>query len=410
MSSAALTLTRKYTLYETLFLRILNKLPIGQLELEMPDGNKLYFGQGGHPVRANIHIVNPSFFSKCALYGDIGFAEAYIDGDWQTSSITDVIAWFILNINHNPMLTGAGLKRYASNLFRFVNKLYHSTRKNTIDGSKRNISEHYDLGNDFYRLFLDKTMTYSSAIFQTPDQSLEDAQFEKYDRLCRYLQLKESDHVLEIGSGWGGFALHAARNYRCRVTTVTISEQQYNYAKALIEKEGLTSSITIQLQDYRKLEGLYDKIVSIEMLEAVGHEYLPSYFKKVDALLKPGGNIALQVITSRDKHYEKFRKDVDFIQKHIFPGSQTPSLSAIQQAVMKTSSLNLFDVKDIGLDYARTLRLWCDAFNLHLTEIKKLGMNEKFIRKWNYYLQYCEAAFAVRHITVLQLVYHKPNY
>lgn len=410
MSSAALTLSRKYTLYETLFLRILNKLPIGHLELEMPDGDKLYFGQGGHSVRAKIQIVNQSFFSKCALYGDIGFAEAYIDGDWQTNSIADVIAWFILNINHNPMLTGSGLKRYASNLFRFVNKLYHNTRKNTIDGSKRNISEHYDLGNDFYRLFLDKTMTYSSAIFQTPDQSLEDAQFEKYDRLCRYLRLKENDHVLEIGSGWGGFALHAARNYGCRVTTVTISEQQFTYAKALFEKENLSAKIDIHLQDYRTLEGSYDKIVSIEMLEAVGHEYLPSYFKKVNTLLKAGGSIALQVITSRDKHYEKFRKDVDFIQKHIFPGSQTPSLSAIQQAVMKTSTLNLVDVKDIGLHYAKTLRLWYDAFNQHLHEIKKLRMDDRFIRKWNYYLQYCEAAFAVQHITVLQLVYHKPGY
>lgn len=410
MSSVVLTATRKYTFYETLFLRILNKLPIGYLELEMPDGHKLYFGNGGHSVRANIRVLKQSFFTKCARYGDIGFAEAYIDGDWHTSNITDVIAWFILNINHNPMLTGPGLKRYASNLFRFVNKLYHNTRKNTIVGSKRNIAEHYDLGNDFYKLFLDKTMTYSSAIFETPEKSLEEAQFEKYDRLCRKLELRKDDRILEIGSGWGGFALHAAKYYGCRVTTVTISEQQFIYAKALFEKECLTEKVEIRMQDYRTLEGSYDKIVSIEMLEAVGHRYLPVYFAKVNGLLKPGGSIALQVITSRDKHYEKFRKDVDFIQKHIFPGSQTPSLFAIQQAVMKASNLNLFDVKDIGLDYAKTLRLWSVAFNQQLKEVKNLGMDDRFIRKWNYYLQYCEAAFSVQHISVLQLVYNKPYF
>lgn len=410
MSSVALTVTRKFSFYETLFLKIVNKLPIGHLELEMPDGEKLYFGNGGHPVRATIRIANPAFFTKCALYGDIGFAESYIDGDWHTNSVADVIAWFILNINHNPMLTGSGFKRYASNLFRFVNKLYHNTRKNTIEGSRKNIAAHYDLGNDFYKLFLDRTMTYSSAIFETPEQSLEDAQFEKYDRLCRNLNLKKGDHILEIGSGWGGFALHAAKKYGCRVTTVTISEQQFQYAKARFEKEGLTHRIAIKMQDYRTLDGQYDAIASIEMLEAVGHDYLPVYFGVIHKLLKPGGRLALQVITSRDKHYEKFRKDVDFIQKHIFPGSQTPSLSAIQHAVTKASNLNLFDVKDIGLHYTKTLRVWYDSFNHQLNEIKKLGMDDRFIRKWNYYFQYCEAAFAVQHITVVQLIYDRPAY
>lgn len=408
MSSTTLTLDRKFSLYETLLFNVFNKLPLGSLQLELPDGHTLYFGNGNE-VKARIRVSNNDFFTKSVLYGDIGFAESYLDKDWHTDNIYNIIHWFIINLNHNPVLTGKGIRKYALNLFRVVNNAYHTTRKNTIRGSKKNIAEHYDLGNDFYKLFLDKTMTYSSAIFKTPDQSLEDAQTEKYDRLCRQINLNANDHVLEIGSGWGGFAVHAARNYGCRVTTVTISEEQFKYACERFEREDLTDKIDIRLQDYRTLEGSFDKIVSIEMLEAVGHDYLPVYFKKVDELLKPQGSIALQVITSQDKRYEEFRNDVDFIMKHIFPGSQTPSITAIQQAINKVSDLNLHDAKDIGLHYATTLRIWFDAFNLKLEEVKKLGMNDKFIRKWNYYLQYCEAAFRLRHVTVMQLVYTRPG-
>jgi cyclopropane-fatty-acyl-phospholipid synthase len=332
-----------------------------------------------------------------------------MDGDWHTDNIGDIIKWFIINLNYNPILTGKGIRKYAINFMRLANNLYHSTRKNTIEGSRKNISEHYDLGNDFYKLFLDKTMTYSSAIFNSPDQSLEDAQREKYDRLCRQINLKSDDHLLEIGSGWGGFALHAAKNYGCKVTTITISEEQFKFAKARFEREGLQDKIDIRMQDYRTLEGTFDKVVSIEMLEAVGHEYLPVYFKKVDELLKPNGTIALQVITSGEKRYGEFRKDVDFIQKHIFPGSQTPSIGAIQDAINKVSDLNLFNAKDIGLHYAKTLRLWSDSFNQHLDEVKKQGMDDRFIRKWNYYLHYCETAFKLRHVTVMQLVFTRPN-
>jgi cyclopropane-fatty-acyl-phospholipid synthase len=406
MTSNALTLYRKHSFYETMIIRLFSGMPKGRLHVQWHDGNELIFGNG-HEVKADIRITNPVFFTKCVLYGDIGFAESYMDGDWHTSGIANVISWFIINLDDNPALTGKGLRKYAANLFRVANKWYHSGRKNTIEGSRQNISEHYDLGNDFYRLFLDKTMTYSSAIFKSKDQTLEEAQFEKYDRLCRLLAIRSEDHVLEIGSGWGGFAVHAAKHYGCRVTTVTISQEQFKYAKERFEKEGLSDRIKICLNDYRHIEGSFDKIVSIEMLEAVGHEYMPAYFEKCNSLLRPGGNLALQVITSRDKRYKEFRKDVDFIQKHIFPGSQTPSLSAIQEAVNKVSEMNLYDLKDIGLDYARTLRLWFDSFNHQLAEVKKLGMDDRFIRKWNYYLQYCEAAFALKHITVLQLVYAK---
>lgn len=408
MPSSALTLSRKFSLNETLLFNVFNKLPLGSLKLELPDGHTMYFG-GGNEVKANIRVSNSNFFTKSVLYGDVGFAESYLDGDWHTDSIYNIIHWFIINLDYNPALSGKGVKKYALNLLRVVNNLYHSARKNTIAGSKRNIVEHYDLGNDFYKLFLDKTMTYSSAIFSSPDQSLEEAQSEKYDRLCRQIKLASSDHVLEIGSGWGGFAVHAARNYGCRVTTITISEEQFRYAKARFEREGLDDKITILCQDYRKLEGSFDKVVSIEMLEAVGHEFLPVYFGKLDSLLKPNGSVALQVITSQDKRYEEFRNDVDFIMKHIFPGSQTPSITALQNAVTKVSDLVLHDAKDIGQHYAKTLRMWFDSFNHSVDEVKKLGMNDKFIRKWNYYLQYCEAAFRLRHVTVMQLIYSRPG-
>jgi cyclopropane-fatty-acyl-phospholipid synthase len=408
MTSSVLTLQPGFSVYETLIVKLFNQLPNGSLSIQCPDGRELLFGNG-HEVKAGIRVTNNDFFMKCVLYGDIGFAESYMDGDWHTSSIADIVKWFIINLEHNAWMSGRGLKRFTGNFMRFANKLYHAARKNTVQGSRKNITEHYDLGNDFYSLFLDRTMTYSSGIFTSPDSTLEEAQFEKYDRLCRCLKINATDHVLEIGSGWGGFAVHAAKHYGCKITTVTISEEQYKYAKARFERERLSDRIEIRIQDYRLIEGKFDKIVSIEMLEAVGHEYLPVYFEKCNSLLKQDGAIALQVITSRDKRYAEFRKDVDFIQKHIFPGSQTPSLSAIQNAVTKVSGMTLFDLKDIGLDYARTLKLWYEAFNDKLEEVKQLGMDERFIRKWNYYLQYCEAAFELRHVSVVQLVYAQPK-
>lgn len=407
MSSTTITLQRKFSIYEGIMIRIFDKMPFGRLQLELPDGRKYFFGNG-EGQRSNIRVNNNIFFSKCALYGDIGIAESYMAGDWNTDSIADLVKWFILNIDHVDALTGKGLKKYFGNALRFGNKMFHLTRKNTIEGSRRNISEHYDLGNDFYSLFLDDTMTYSSAIYRTKDARLVDAQYEKYDRLCRNLSLKSTDHLLEIGSGWGGMAIHAAKNYGCRVTTVTISAEQFRFAKERITQEGLEHLIEIRLQDYRHITGTFDKIVSIEMLEAVGHEYIPGYFAKCHDLLKPAGAMAIQVITSQDKRYREFRKSVDFIQKHIFPGSQTPSMAYIQECVSKATDWNLHDVKDIGIDYAKTLRQWYVAFNEKLADVKKLGMDDTFIRKWNYYLQYCEAAFETRHVTVKQLVYAKP--
>jgi cyclopropane-fatty-acyl-phospholipid synthase len=394
---------------ETLILGILKNMTRGKMFITLPDGQEVEIGDGLSPITANIRIHRHDFFIKCMLSGDIGLGESYVDGDWDTDSIYQVISWFIINMENNPSISGSGLRKPFVNLFRFANQLYHRARRNNLSGSRKNISEHYDLGNDFYSLFLDRTMTYSSAIFRSADASLEAAQIEKYDRLCRILEIKSTDHVLEIGSGWGGFAVHAAKNYGCRVTTVTISEEQFRYAKARFEREALSGQIEIRLEDYRKVTGKYDKIVSIEMLEAVGHKYLPVYFAKCNELLGEKGSLALQVITSPDSRYDEIRRGVDFIQKHIFPGSLLPSMARINGCVNQTSDLTLFDIKDIGTDYARTLHAWYAAFNQQVDKIRALGMNDSFIRKWNYYLQYCEAAFATRNISTLQIVYARPN-
>lgn len=383
-------------------------MPLGKAVITLPDGSDMAIGNG-EGTSCNIRIQNPLFFKRCVLYGDIGFGEAYVDGDWDTDNITNVIKWFLLNVDHAPTVSGSSAKSVLLNLLKAVNKLYHLKRGNSISGSRKNISEHYDLNNEFFALFLDPTMTYSSAYYTREDMTLEEAQLEKYDRLCRQLHLKPSDHVLEIGSGWGGNAIYMAKTYGCKVTTLTISEEQYKLAKERIAKEQLEDKITILIKDYRLMEGSFDKIVSIEMLEAVGEEYYTEYFKKCSDLLGKDGIFALQVITCPDSRFDSLKNGVDWIQKHIFPGSLLPSVGAINQAVNSTSNLTLVDLKDIGLHYAHTLQVWYKTFNEKLEEVKQLGFDDYFIRKWNYYLCYCEAAFAMRNINVMQLVYTRPN-
>ena len=315
----------------------------------------------------------------------------------------------MLNIEYVPSVSGSKTRSVALNILNFFNKIYHFKRTNSIEGSRKNISEHYDLNNDFFALFLDPTMTYSSAYFKEQGMSLQEAQIAKYERLCKQLQLKQSDHVLEIGSGWGGNAIYMAKNYGCKVTTVTISEEQYKMAKERVEQEDLSDKISVQMSDYRYLQGKFDKIVSIEMLEAVGHKFLDVYFKRCHELLKKDGILAIQVITCPDSRHDNLRKGVDWIQKHIFPGSLLPSVAAINKSINNTGDLTLVDLKDIGLDYARTLAAWSEEFNKQLAEVKKMGFDDTFIRKWNYYLNYCEAAFAMRNINAMQLVYTRPN-
>lgn len=408
--STAIAITKpKASFYQKVIMDLLCKMPLGFMRITLPDGETVSIGNGEGNVSASIDIKTPDFFKRCVLYGDIGFGEAYVDGDWNTDSITNVIKWFLLNVDHAPTVSGSTMKSGILNVLKFINKVYHSKRANSLGGSRKNISEHYDLNNDFFALFLDPSMTYSSAYFKEQNMTLEQAQMAKYERLCRQLHLNAGDHVLEIGSGWGGNAIYMAKHYGCKVTTLTISEEQYKLAQERIVKENLADKITILLKDYRLMEGQFDKIVSIEMLEAVGAEYYETYFKKCAGLLKKDGIFALQVITCPDSRFESLKNGVDWIQKHIFPGSLLPSVSAINQAINKTSDLTLVDLKDFGLDYAHTLNVWARNFNHNLAEIKKVGFDDYFIRKWNYYLNYCEAAFAMRNINVMQMVYSRPN-
>lgn len=399
----------KYKWQQALVLGILKKMNRGNMEITLPNGELVIIGEDKSEVSARMRIVNSIFFSKCVRYGDIGFGESYVDGDWETDSIVQVIKWFLLNIDNSPTISGSQRRFTPLNMLKVLNQWFHRSRENTLKIARRNISAHYDLSNDFFKLFLDRDMTYSSGYFTSDDMSLEQAQTAKYERLCSQLRIKGSDHVLEIGSGWGGFAVYASRNFGCRVTTVTISKEQFDYASARFEKEGLSDKITILLTDYRKLTGQFDKIVSIEMLEAVGHKFLKAYFAQCYALLKKDGILGLQVITCPDSRYDSLRKNVDWIQKHIFPGSLLPSIAAINRAINQTGDLNLVDLKNMGHHYATTLAAWRSNINKNSNQVKKLGFDDAFLRKWNYYFSYCEAAFFMRNITVVQAIYTRPN-
>ncbi|GAB3922686.1 SAM-dependent methyltransferase [Mucilaginibacter myungsuensis] len=404
-----LTLVKKRSFYQDIVLKALSEMDKGTLHLSLPDGQSFTMGTGEGNISCRLNIVDPAFFKRVILYGDIGFGEAYVDGLWETDNITNVIKWILLNIENAPSVSGGKVKAFGLNILKWFNKIYHSNRANTLDGSRKNISEHYDLNNDFFASFLDPTMTYSAAYFNKEGLSLEEAQYEKYDRLCRQLHLKPTDHVLEIGSGWGGNAIFMAKNYGCKVTSLTISEEQHKLATERVKEAGLEDRVEILIKDYRLIEGTFDKIVSVEMLEAVGHDYLEEYFRRCHELLKKSGILALQVITSPDSRYESLRKGVDWIQKHIFPGSLLPSVAAINWAVNSTGDMTLVDLKDLGLDYAYTLKLWYERFNASLSTVKDLGFDDRFIRKWNYYLCYCEGAFAMRNINVMHLTYTRPN-
>lgn len=396
-------------LFKKAVLSVFEPMKRGSLKLVLPDGTKLIFGNEPEGLNASIRIKDENFFRRCVLYSDVGFGESFVAGEWETDDVTAVISWMLLNIDSNPAVSGTSARTWIVGLFRLANRVSHALRDNTRLGSKKNIREHYDLGNDFFRLFLDETMTYSSADFSDGIVDLTRAQIKKYARLCHSLQVKSSDHVLEIGSGWGGFALYVARNYGCKVTTVTISQEQYNWTRERVRQEGLSNLVTVKLCDYRDIDGSYDKIASIEMLEAVGARHLKTYFKICNRLLKSNGLLGLQVITCPDSRFESLKNGVDWTQKHIFPGSLLPSLAAIQNAVNKSGDLNLYGLHDMGQSYARTLKEWRERFNANVQVLRMKGTSEDFIRKWNYYFSYCEAAFKMKNITVLQLLYSRPN-
>jgi cyclopropane-fatty-acyl-phospholipid synthase len=388
----------------------------GRLQVVLPDGGMAEFGPGAEELphgiagSALIRVRREAFFRKCVMTGDIGFAESYMDGDWTSPDLVALISWFILNIEDAPTMSGSSRARgMVLNLLRFTNRLGHALRPSTRSIARRNISEHYDLSNDFFSLFLDPSMMYSAARWSRPGMSLEEAQDEKNERLCQLLRLSPDDHVLEIGTGWGGWALHAARGHGCRVTTVTLSRQQFDYATNRVSQAGLADRISVRLCDFRDIEGRYDKIVSIEMLEAIGHRYLPEFCKVVNDSLKPDGLLAMQFITCPDARYEQFRRGVDFIQKHIFPGSLLLSLNRVNEHLSSEAGMVLHGVDDMGPDYALTLRRWAEAFRARTSDVFALGFDGRFVRKWNYYLAYCEAAFALRNISVVQTVHTRPN-
>lgn len=381
----------------------------GYLKITLLNGGVIELGNIKNELKADVQIRDDAFYKRAFLYGDIGFAEAYMLEEWTTTDLTKLISWFLLNIENSPTISGSAVQSFALNALQFLNKVFHSKRKNSIYGSKKNIAEHYDLSNEFFSLFLDGTMTYSSAYFTDTDHDLEKAQYAKYESLCQQVQLKSGDHVLEIGTGWGGFALYAAKKYNCRITSVTISKQQFDYATARIKKEGLENKIEVQLKDYRLIEGTFDKVISIEMIEAVGAKYLKTYFDKIHSLLKPDGVLAIQAIICPDSRFDDLKNNVDFIQKYIFPGSLLPSIAAINKAVNETGDMFMFGLKDLGKSYVKTLAEWKLRFNQNIDKVQQLGFDDQFIRKWNYYFSYCEAAFNMRNINVVQIVYTRPN-
>lgn len=400
---------RSYGLYQKLLFSLFKKMTVGQLSVYLPDGQRKIFGNGLADYCATIRVYNNDFFRKCILFGDIGFGESYVDGDWETANIQDVIEWMLANIEHHPTLMDNSPRRVPVNLLRVFNTFYYRIRPNTVKGSSKNIAAHYDLSNEMFKLILDPSMTYSSAIFKDPKKTLAEAQAQKYENLCQKLCLKATDHVLEIGSGWGGCAIYIAKNFGARVTTVTISKEQYAFAQKRIEEEGLSHRIDIRLCDYRHIQDKYDKIISIEMIEAVGHKYYPVFFKQCHNLLKKDGLLGLQAILCPDHRYESFRKNSDWIQKHVFPGSLLPSYAMIQKMVNKTGTLNLHHYEDITDSYAKTLLVWQDNFNVNLKSVRELGFGNEFIRKWNYYFSYCAGAFKMHNIKSAQMIFTRPN-
>lgn len=404
-----LTLQHKSSFKEKFFLELVSKMENGYLEISLPNKMIHRFGNSNSAIKADIQINSTEFYNYLFMYGDIGFGEAYEKGFWDTSDIKAVISWVIVNIDNAPTLSGSRIKSSLLNLFKFANKMVHKFRDNTIDRAKKNIEAHYDLSNEFYSQWLDESMTYSSAYYTSEDESLAEAQENKYRNLAEKLKIKANDQVLEIGCGWGGMAEFLAGKYKANVTAITISKEQYEYAVARVKRAKLEDKVNILYKDYRLVEGKYDKIVSIEMLEAVGHRFYRPFFRKINQLLKPDGLLALQVITCPDSRFKEMKNGVDWIQKHIFPGSLLPSVSALHKAMNKESDLTPVHMEEFGKDYARTLREWRDAFQAKQDKIRKLGFNEDFSRKWNYYLSYCEAAFSMRNINVMQLLYSRPN-
>ena len=393
-----------YRLARGLVLKSLAQVRQGRL-IFIDCDDRLEFGEPGSGLTTTVRVQHHDFYRRVAFGGTIAAGETYRDGLWNCSDLLALVRIMVRNQGAQQQLEG-GLARLAVPLQR----LLHRLKDNTRSGSRRNIAAHYDLGNDFYQLFLDQTMAYSCGIFERNNSTLEEASTAKFDRICRKLGLITGMKVLEIGTGWGGFAIHAARNYGCHVTTTTISQHQHDLAAEKITDCGLNNQITLLQKDYRDLTGQFDRLVSIEMIEAVGHRHLPTYFQTCSERLKPDGAALIQAITMPDHHYERYLNAPDFINRYIFPGSCCPSLHAITEAVARATDLRLAHLEDLSPHYARTLREWRRNFHAHLGRVRTLGFDERFIRMWEYYLCYCEGGFAERFIGVAQLLFTKPGY
>ncbi len=383
----------------------LSRLQSGELTLNDRHGVYRFGESRDSELTATIDVHRERFYRSVALGGGLGAAESYIRGDWDSSNLTHAMR--VLAQNSQVL---ASVESGAARLVRPLRVASNWLRRNTRDGSRRNISAHYDLSNDFFALMLDPTMTYSSGIFETPESTMKMASIEKYDRICRKLDLTADDHVLEIGTGWGGFAEHAAKHYGCRITTTTISDQQYLYAENRFSEARLNDRIHLLKKDYRDLRGRYTKLVSVEMIESVGERYLPDYFANCSQLLEPDGIMCLQAILIPDHRYESYRHSVDFIQRYIFHGGFLPSMGAIANCVGHQTDFRFMHSEDFGPHYAQTLALWSQAFWNNIDSVRALGFDERFIRTWNYYLSYCQAGFQENQIGVSQIVLSKPGF
>lgn len=376
----------------------------GQLVIQDALGT-LQLGQADSGPSVTLQIHDPGFYRALATHGSVGAGQAYMDGLWQCS---DLVALIQLLVRNRDLLDG--METGSARLGGLAMKALHALRRNTREGSRRNIAAHYDLGNEFFGLFLSPDLMYSSACWEGAEDTLEAASRRKLDLICRKLALGPEDHVLEIGTGWGGFALHAARHYGCRVTTTTISREQHDLAAQRIAEAGLGGRITLLQSDYRDLTGQYDKLVSIEMIEAVGADFQDSYFGQIGRLLKPDGLALVQAITIEDHRYQQALKSVDFIKRHVFPGCFIPSVNAMLASKTRSSDLALIALEDFGLSYARTLQAWRERFLAQLPAVRAQGFDERFIRLWEFYLAYCEGGFRERSIGVSHLVMAKPGW
>jgi cyclopropane-fatty-acyl-phospholipid synthase len=379
-------------------LAALENWKVGRLTVHFPDGESRTFGRPEAEPHAVIRIHRDAFFRRFVLQGDLGAGESYMLGDWSSDDLPLFVQLVLLNRGHLPLDTP------LTKLLNVGNDLWHRLRANTRRGSRRNIRYHYDLSNRFFSLFLDETMTYSSAVFAQAGQPLAEAQRNKFRRLAEKALIGPRDHVLEIGCGWGGFAIFAARTYGCRVTGITISEEQHRLARERVAAAGLADRVDIRLQDYRDLQGRFDKIVSIEMFEALGREHWAPFFRKCEDVLAPDGLVVLQAISVPDHRFAEYAKHCDWIQKWIFPGSLLASTLGVCQAMARVGTLGIHHLEDVGIHYALTLRRWREAFFANREEIRALGFDERFIRMWDYYLCTCEAAFQTRTLGNLQLV------